>query len=345
MPSRQRRGFTLIELLVVIAIIAVLIALLLPAVQAAREAARRAQCVNNMKQLGLAIHNYASTHNVLPAGRIYGPRPGKPANDFPTIFSGAQNTTWFELMLPLIEQGSMANAFNFDLGAEGPNSPLPLGFFANSTVSTSKISIFQCPSDRQMTFQITPAYVNFPPLNNIILTKGNYAVSWGNTNWGAANEGVYGSRYLPSAFGHNGNIGFQSITDGTSNTIFVGEVMQGATNDIRGVMWSSIPGGGSFMTRFTPNGVKDYFNVNSGGDYLNNDPGRFCVPETVLQLPCNPGASDNQAFAGSRSRHAGGVNTGMGDGSVRFIKSTINAVTWVGLNTIGGGEVLSADSY
>src|SRR4051812_10501987 len=99
----SRRAFTLIELLVVIAIIAVLIALLLPAVQAAREAARRMQCVNNIKQLGLAVYNYESTNNVLPAGRIWAPTK-QPAN-FPTIFAGAQNTTWFCLMLPLFEQG------------------------------------------------------------------------------------------------------------------------------------------------------------------------------------------------------------------------------------------------
>jgi prepilin-type N-terminal cleavage/methylation domain-containing protein len=104
---RSRSGFTLIELLVVIAIIAVLISLLLPAVQSAREAARRAQCVNNLKQLGLAVHNYESTNGSLPTGRIYGPRPGRAANDFPTIFAGAQGTTWFCLMMPFLEQSAL----------------------------------------------------------------------------------------------------------------------------------------------------------------------------------------------------------------------------------------------
>src|SRR3954452_14620659 len=114
MIARPRRGFTLIELLVVIAIIAVLIALLLPAVQAAREAARRIQCANNMKQLGLALHNYHDVNNGLPPGRIWS------GTGFPTIFSGQQNTTWFCLMLPMFEQGVLANAFNYALGAEGP---------------------------------------------------------------------------------------------------------------------------------------------------------------------------------------------------------------------------------
>ena len=115
----SRRAFTLIELLVVIAIIAVLIGLLLPAVQAAREAARRAQCINNLKQLGLAIHNYHDIHNILPPGRIWAPRPGRAATTSPRSSPGRQNTTWFCLMLRLFEQGTLANAFNFTLGAEG----------------------------------------------------------------------------------------------------------------------------------------------------------------------------------------------------------------------------------
>ena len=342
MASRHRRGFTLIELLVVIAIIAVLIALLLPAVQAAREAARRAQCINNMKQLGLAVHNYISTHNVLPPGRIYGPRPGKPATDFPTIFA-AQNTPWFVLMLPFIEQGPLSNAFNFDLGSEGNAAPLPPGFFANSTVAGTKISTFQCPSDRQLTFQISAAYA--PPLNSTVFTKGNIAGCWGNTAWGGQFSGTFTAQHLLSAFGHT-SIGMQSFTDGTSNTMITSEVLQGQVGDIRGVMWSTVPGGASFMTRFTPNGLKDYLNPAwNGGDFLNSAPGLFCVSEPVQGLLCSPGASDSNAFAGARSRHAGGVNAGMGDGSVRFVKSTINPVIWVALGSIGSGEVISADAY
>lgn len=339
----QRRGFTLIELLVVIAIIAVLIALLLPAVQAAREAARRAQCINNLKQLGLSVANYHDVHLVFPPGRIYGPRPGKAANDFPTIFAGAQNTTWFCLMLPLFEQGNLANAYNFELGAEGPTTPLPLGYFANSTIARTKLSVFQCPSDRQNEFQVNPGYAG-GALSGFNFTKGNYAVSWGNTNWGQSYASGLSAQYLQSAFGHDGRIGIARITDGSSNSVIMSEVLQGALQDIRGVMWSSIPGGGSFMTRFSPNGVADYLNLNNGGDYLNNSPGLFCFPEPVMGLPCSPGAGDNDAFAGARSRHAGGVNAAMGDGSVRFIKSSISGVTWRAINTISSGEVVSADS-
>ncbi len=346
MPVR-RRAFTLIELLVVIAIIAVLIGLLLPAVQAAREAARRAQCVNNLKQLGLAVHNYHSVNNSLPPGRIWGPRPGRAADDFPTIFSGTQNTTWFCLMLSLFEQGPLANSFNYTLGGEGyagAGLAVAEGFFANSTVSATKIGIFQCPSDRVNQFQINPSYAG-GALSGPVSSKGNYAVSWGNTNWGAHVKTSLAAQHLRSAFGHDGRISIASITDGTSNTVIIGEVLQGARFDVRGMMWSSIGGGGSFMTRTTPNGLVDYLGLRTGGDWLNNAPGLFCINEPAQQLPCTPSAGDNDAFAGARSRHAGGVNVSFGDGSVRFVKNTISAPIWIGINTIGSGEVISADAF
>ena len=334
-----RRGFTLIELLVVIAIIAVLIALLLPAVQSAREAARRIQCVNNMKQIGLGLHNYHDPSGSFPPGRIWSTATAS----FPTIFSGAQNTTWFILMLPQIEQGNLANSFNYALGEEGVFAPLPLGFFANSTVAATKIAAFQCPSDRSNTFQINPAYAG-GVLSGVTLTKGNYAANWGNTSWGANYRGPFAGNYQKSTFGHD-LVSIASITDGTSNTVAMAEVLQGATQDIRGVMWSTVPGGSTFMTRFTPNGVKDFLNQVSGGDYLNNDPGLFCFSEPVQGLPCFPNAGDNEAYAGARSRHPGGVNALHADGSVHFIKNTINPVIWNALASISGGEVLSSDSY
>ncbi|MHC5541086.1 DUF1559 family PulG-like putative transporter [Singulisphaera rosea] len=343
MFGRRHRGFTLIELLVVIAIIAVLIALLLPAVQAAREAARRIQCVNNMKQLGLAMANYHDISNNFPPGRIWAPSK---TQAFPTILAGVQNTPWFVLMLPQFEQQNLFNTFNFALGSEGPNAPLPLGYYANSTVSGVKVSVFQCPSDAENKFQIPTSYVG-GLLSNVIMTKGNYAVSWGNTNWGQGqtSQSVLSVPYLQSAFGHKGTINIASVTDGTSSTVFMAEVLQGGLNDIRGTMWSSIGGGSSFMTRFTPNGTTDYLGINNGFDQLSQT--IFCTNDPVHQLPCaaTTANGNNTAFSGSRSRHAGGINTLNGDGSVHFIKNTISAPIWVGLNTIAGSEVLSADSY
>jgi prepilin-type processing-associated H-X9-DG protein len=250
-------------------------------------------------------------------------------------------------MLPLFEQGTLANAFNYDLGSEGvPGGGLNpfLGMIANSTIGKTRLNVFQCPSDRVITFFINPQYGG-PLFSTFPFSKGNYATSWGNTSWGQGFRGALAANYLQSAFGHDMQISLARITDGTSNTVFLGEVLQGATYDVRGLMWSSVPGGASFMTRFTPNGYQDIYNLVNGGDWLNNKPTYFCTPEPVLGLPCFPSAGDSDAFAGARSHHPGGINCTMGDGSVRFIKSTIDRRIWVGLNTIASGEVISADSY
>ena len=348
MKNHRRRlnAFTLIELLVVIAIIAVLIALLLPAVQAAREAARRMQCVNNMKQLGLALHNYHSISDSMPPGRIWAPT----TQAFPTIFSNCQNTPWFVLMLPQFEQQSLANAFNYSLGSEGVPSTNPLdtfaGFFANTTVASSKVGVFQCPSDQVRQFQIPAAYASgagLPALATPMSTKGNYAVSWGNTNWGQNYRSCpTGATYLQSAFGHNGRLSFASVTDGLSTTVFMAEVLQGDTNDVRGLMWDPIAGGSSFMSRYTPNGTVDYLGQVTGGDLIEKP---FCVNDPGHKLPCTSNGTDTTAFSGARSQHAGGINVLFGDGSVRFVKNSINATNWMAINSINAGEVVSADAF
>jgi len=339
----DREGFTLIELLVVIAIIAVLIALLLPAVQAAREAARRAQCVNNMKQLGLAIQNYHDSSNSFPPGRIWAPSP---TQAFPTILAGVQNTPWFVLMLPQFEQQALYDAFNFALGSEGPNRPFPLGYLANSTVESNKVGLFQCPSDNPNTYSF-PASLSVGPLATAVLTRGNYAAAWGNTNWGQgmSSESILTTPYLLSAFGHLGRITFATVTDGSSNTVFMSEVLQGTAADVRGLMWSFGAGSSSFFSRFTPNGTTDYLGQFNGFDQLGDS--FSCVNDPVHGLPCaaQTNHGNNTAFAASRSRHPGGVNSLFGDGSVRFIKNSISPPIWVGLNSIQAGEVLSSDAY
>ncbi len=342
----RHTGFTLIELLVVIAIIAVLIALLLPAVQAAREAARRMQCVNNMKQLGLAIHNYESVFGSLPIGRVWTPLPGIP---LPGFFEGVQNTNWFTQVLPQMEQQPLYNAFNFSIGLEGiyDATGMPSGFTINSTVFGSKVSSMQCPSDDSKVLQVV-----WPTNGQLIVSpRGNYMASWGNTIWSQADSagaGATPTRNLPvvyrrSAFGHQ-PVGLSAITDGTSNTIFTGEILQGTTNDARGAIWTLAC---VFMTRFTPNGLRDYYGVadppGGGGDRLGVG---FCVNEPGQGLPCITVPFPYYDYdSASRSRHPGGVSCGIGDGSVRFIKNTIDEQVWVGLNSIQGGELISADSY
>jgi prepilin-type N-terminal cleavage/methylation domain-containing protein/prepilin-type processing-associated H-X9-DG protein len=361
---QARRGFTLIELLVVIAIIAVLIALLLPAVQAAREAARRIQCTNNLKQLGLALANYESTNGCYPIALVYG--VGVVPCKSPGFGQGCQNTPWFLLMLPYIEQGPLYNSFNAAIGMEGPpvgTAPLG-GFVVNSTVFTTKIASFQCPSDNQNVFGFAtlsvatggaiPAYPFSP-------TKGNYGINAGNTDYGGVASGAYPTLYRQAPFGSNSSgsgpatIKVASITDGTSNTQFVSEILQGANDDTRGTVWFDDPGDGSYMTRFTPNGMLDILgsgiNVDvvasfvTGPGHSPPNPGELCDSQPVQQLACYNSSREGFAFAGSRSRHPGGVNTLFGDGSVHFMKNSISPQTWVGLGSISAGEVISSDSY
>jgi prepilin-type N-terminal cleavage/methylation domain-containing protein/prepilin-type processing-associated H-X9-DG protein len=378
--SERRRGFTLIELLVVIAIIAVLIALLLPAVQAAREAARRAQCINNLKQLGLAIANYESANNSLPIGTVYG--VGVPPCTSPGFGNGCQNTPWFVLMLSYIDQGPLFNSFNFSIGMEGPMTPgYPAGFIINSTVFTSRINSFQCPSDNPQIFSYQAAANNSVPLPPLpwSATKGNYGVNWGNLDYG---QGIFGNfsglrtLFLQAPFGISTTgtgpmlIRIASITDGTSNSQFVSELLQGAADDIRGTVWIDNPGAGSYMTRFRPNGYQDYIPILQpwaslapssavaldfadniaafGGSMIGRsppNPGSLCDSQGNQGLLCNDQGSEGGEWAGTRSRHPGGVNTLFGDGSVHFMKNTISPITWVQLGSINGGEVISSDQY
>jgi prepilin-type N-terminal cleavage/methylation domain-containing protein/prepilin-type processing-associated H-X9-DG protein len=361
--SHRRRGFTLIELLVVIAIIAVLIALLLPAVQAAREAARRIQCTNNLKQVGLALANYESSQNSYPSGTIFGLNNGFCTS--PGFGNNCQNTPWFLMMLPYIEQGPLYNSFNAAIGIEGPGL---LGFVVNSTVISTKIPSFQCPSDNPNTFSfaaLSAATGGAVPTFQYTPTKGNYGINWGNTDYGQwTTSGKAPTLYRQSPFGVNPSGGsptgptlvrIASVTDGLSNTHFVSELLQGAADDIRGTMWVDNPGAGSYMTRFSPNGLQDILGVNNFDNVASfgstsagtspPSPGSLCDSQPAQQLACWNQGSEGGEYVGSRSRHPGGVNSLFGDGSVHFMKNSISPPTWVALGTINGGEVISSDSY
>ena len=163
------------------------------------------------------------------------------------------NTPWFTQMLPQYERPDLFNAFNYDLGPIGPFAPLPLGFLANSTVMGTKIGLFQCPTDRDNPYHVSQATLG-GALSGFRLTRGNYGVNWGNTQWGQEAIVVNGSvaRFLQSPFGQEGNIRFATVVDGLSNTVFMAELRQGILNDLRGLIWTCAPGGGSYITRFAP---------------------------------------------------------------------------------------------
>ena len=339
--SGVRAGFTLIELLVVIVIIAVLIALLLPAVQAAREAARRAQCLNSLKQIGLAIHGYNASHGIIVPGRIIKPIDVPDSCDG-TPFSGCQATPWAVLLLPQLEQSALFNAFNVALGSEGPSGT---GFIANSTVASTKLAVFQCPSDRESAFRFSANFLG-GSMSSPTLTRGNYAANWGNTNWGQGNVLSNGTgNYLRSAFGQEGNISLASVTDGLSNTAFVAEIIQGSDGDVRGVFWLSVPGASSYISGIAPNHYDHISGLGYGYDLLMTS--SVCYNDPSQRLPCqgDPGSIPWRAFTGARSRHPGGIDVLMGDGSGRFVKESVNPLVWISLNSISAGELVASGDY
>ncbi len=229
---------------------------------------RRAQCTNILKQLGLALANFESANNCLPIAVVYAVNgaSGMPGATCQTpCGANCQNTPWFVVMLPYIEQAPLYNAYNASIGIEGPGL---LGFVTNSTVMTSRIASFQCPSDNIQTFSmaaLSKATGGLVRAYSWMATKGNYGVNWGNLD---AGQGVLSpvltrDLFRQSPFGIDTTglgpitIRYASCTDGTSTTHVVAELLQGAPDDFRGTIWDSHAGGGSYMTWFAPNGYQD----------------------------------------------------------------------------------------
>jgi prepilin-type N-terminal cleavage/methylation domain-containing protein/prepilin-type processing-associated H-X9-DG protein len=314
---RRARGFTLIELLVVIAIIAVLIALLLPAVQAAREAARRIQCVNNMKQLGIALHNYHGTHDQFPIGVYRVPATGlNLANGYKAVFVVG--------ILSFLEQGNLFSSYNMNLLFNVP---------ANATTRLTTIQVYQCPSDSPQMFNQASGG-SFVPMD----MKGSYGLNWGaNTYWDQGR----GNGVAAAPFYMGSGASMAAITDGTSNTLAMLEMRQAPSPngnppaiDRRARLWNDDSVNYQVSTRLGPNSRAPDFGV------CVNDPGKA--------LPClvdTNSADSLTSYMGARSRHPGGVNSLFCDGSVRFLKDTIGLPVYKALSTMNGGEVVSSDQY
>jgi prepilin-type N-terminal cleavage/methylation domain-containing protein/prepilin-type processing-associated H-X9-DG protein len=310
---RSRPGFTLVELLVVIAIIGILVALLLPAVQSAREAARRMQCSNNMKQMVLAMHNHHDAKGHFPHG-TYNYIDG--TGTTPAPYSGKQDRRcWLHDLLPFIEQQALYNQFDAYMSI-GTNSALNFPGLGQVVPSTC------CPSDPNS--PKTKTYSDRASQG----FSGNMIACAGNDYFNAG--GIEKSADLNGVCFAQSKVDMGSISDGTSNTVIMGEFLLSPdllAHDIRGRYYNPAHGGVLFSTRIPPNTMVP--------DQLN-----WCSPSPLKRAPCI--YMGTNIFNSVRSNHGGGVNMGFGDGSVRFVNDNVDVIVFKAIGSRNGGETFGA---
>ena len=328
-----KKGFTLVELLVVIAIIGILVGLLLPAVQAAREAARRMQCSNNLKQLGLALHNYESSHRMFPCGTFNDSTKG-PAN----------NSSPHPMLLPYIENANAFNLFDFRFDTNT--------HINNQAARQQTLPTFLCPSHPE-----AAPFILAPSQCPNGCGQTNYVQSLGNNANYASNNGPFGRRFGAK---------FRDLTDGTSNVALFAEILRGpatttgtpqvtpagstydfavATNLPFGT-WDASPTGDTIAVPACDNRATDAYQYR-GKQYY-----RGLVVTTYYSHTLTPNSKRrdciravgvDRGHLATRSYHTGGAQVVLGDGSVHFASSSIDEIVWRAIGSRADGEVITAD--
>mgnify|MGYP002632026003 CR=1 FL=1 len=319
--QRLKRGFTLIELLVVIAIIAILIALLLPAVQQAREAARRSTCKNNMKQIGLALHNYHETHGVFPPGAIATTTTSSAYDVWgdagSTTDPGMHGTSWAVQILPFVDQAAIYNQWNFNTNV-----------FGNRSVAETNLPVFYCPTRRSKVRKLDGSIMlganprAGTPTNRFVKGGCDYGVCIGGGNGWADGDIIHlthrtdalvgtfggGSTGFLGMFSVNSDTAIRDVDDGTSNTIMAGEIQK-------------LHGPGAPKTSqdsWAAGGVATMFDTGISGG--------------------TSGGFNNNFYQSAGSDHVGGAHFGFGDGSVRFLSENMSSQVFLELGTADGKE-------
>lgn len=349
----KRRGFTLIELLVVIAIIAILISLLLPAVQQAREAARRSQCKNNLKQIGIALHNYHDVHSAFPCGYVsYGTRNGSGpgwANIDQTTWDAAPGWGWSAMLLPFLDQAPLYQQLDINEACYAA---------INQDAVRAKLTVFLCPTASGPHEEFTVRNDSGGALSirgrSVVFGRSHYVASHGQEScWGECGASTTGevfadiynastrtvqingdaSQVADGPFYRNSKTRFRDITDGTTNTIFIGE----HSSRLSEKTWVGVVPGAFTHPDFTtpengPDAAATLTLVHGGPSG-----GELDITGVPIIHPVNfPTYHVGQMY----SEHVGGGQIMMGDGSVRFVSENIDLITWAELSSMGEGELI-----